>query len=180
MSTIKLATKELHEDLERCSFNQKMFRGEQTRAERADYLLSWYEIFKILDKRVPSELHRCAHITYDLDHLKMTSSSVPLYTHGYCTYLESFCKNIKAHIYVNYMGLLYGGQIMKKRYPEFPTEIYNFDDIESSREYIREQIVEDTEDFITEANHAFRWHIAISSELSETHSIDELTRSARH
>lgn len=171
MSIIKLATKELHEDLERMPFNQKMFRGEQTRAERADYLLSFYEIFKILDQHVPRELHRCAHIAYDLDSLKLPDSSVPMYTHGYCTYLESICENLKPHIYVNYLGLLYGGQIMKKRYPEFPTEIYVFDDVESSRQYIREQIIEDTDEFILEAKHAFRWHIAIAMELSESHAI---------
>lgn len=171
MSIIKHATKELHEDLELSPFNQKMFRGEQTRAERADYLLSFYEIFKVLDKSVPKEIQRAAHIAYDLDELRLPESSIPMYTHGYCTYLEAICKDLKPHIYVNYLGLMYGGQIMKKRYPEFPTEIYTFDDIESSRQYIREQIMEETDEFILEAKHAFRWHIAISFELSQTHTL---------
>jgi len=171
MSIIRNGTKELHEEVERLPFNQKMIRGEQSRAERADYLMSFYEIFKVLDKHVPKELQRCAHICYDLDRLKLKTSEVPMYTHGYCTYLEALCEDLKPHIYANYLGLMYGGQIMKKRYPEFPTEIYVFDDIESSKEYIREQIIEETDEFILEANHAFRWHIAIALELSERHAL---------
>ena len=71
MSIIRNGTKELHEEVERLPFNQKMIRGEQSRAERADYLMSFYEIFKVLDKHVPKELQRCAHICYDLDRLKL-------------------------------------------------------------------------------------------------------------
>jgi hypothetical protein len=172
MSLIKLATKELHDDLERLAFNQKMFRSEQTQAERADYLLNWYEIFSILDPHVPREIQRLPHVCYDLDRLRLPSSEASSMAHGYCAYLEAICDDLRPHIYINYLGLMYGGQIMARRYPHFPTEIYTFDDLDSSRQYIREQIVEETDDFIIETKHAFRWHIAIAAELGEKYDLD--------
>lgn len=171
MSIIKLATKTLHEELELLPFSQKMFLGDQTRAERADYLMTWKEIFDVLDPKVPKEIKRLPFICYDLDELRLPDSEPSLMVHGYCAYLMHVCEDLRAHIYVNYMGLMYGGQIMKRRYPNFPTEIYNFQDIEEARKYIRSEVVEETDEFIIESKHAFRWHIAITEELGKRHGI---------
>lgn len=176
MSIIKEATKEIHEDLELLAFNQRMFRGEQTAKERALYLKNWHTIFSVLDKHVPSELQRMPSICYDLDSLQLDHHiRVPpttFFAEGYGEYLSKEDVYLAPHIYVNYMGLLYGGQIMKKRYPQFTTDIYDFYDLNSSREYIRNQIIEETDEFIIETKHAFRWHIAMSVELAELSGID--------
>jgi disulfide oxidoreductase YuzD len=64
------------------------------------------------------------------------------------------------------MGFMYGGQIMKKKYPNSATT-YEFTDIVNKRLYIRENICQDTQDFIDEANEGYRWHIKISEELEK-------------
>lgn len=172
MSIIKLATKQLHEDLELLPFNQKMFLGEQTKEERADYLLNWREIFLLLDQHVPNEIKRIPYIDYDLDQLRTKDSMPGHMVHGYCAYLIHMCKNFAPHVYINYMGLMYGGQIMKRRYPDFPTEIYTFEDLDAAREYIRTEVVKETDDFIIETKRAFNWHIAMGEELGMRYGLE--------
>lgn len=161
---IRAATKKLHEDLELQSFNQKMFRSEQTRDERQAYLSVQYEIFSCLDIHVPAKLRRLPYICYDLDQLG-GRINVPPAALGYATHLETICEDKRPHIYLNYMGLMFGGQIMKRRYPNFPMEIYEFEDLQAGKRYIREEVCEDTDNFILEVKYGFRWQIEIAKEL---------------
>ena len=183
MSTIKEATRSLHNALEALPFNVKMFEGKHTDTERAYYLASNRIIFDILDPHVPEGFQRSSAIDKDLGRLnhsrfgrigepaQLSMGYPPMMTMGYKMYLENICENINAHIYLNYMGFMFGGQIMKKRYPDTST-LYEFDDIVEKRAYIRERIVEDYnapfyQQFVHEVKVGFKWHIAISKELHE-------------
>jgi len=174
-NAIKQATKTLHESLELLPFNQKMFRGEQTNQERTAYLLSNLEIFEILDPHVPEDFRRAPFIENDIKNLNQPLEECPSITHGYCTYLEAICSDLRPHIYLNYMGFMFGGQIMKKRYPE-ASSMYDFDVIEQKRQYIRDRIVEDYNSphwisFVSEVKHGFKWHIGISEELGNIYNV---------
>lgn len=165
---VRNANKDLHDLLENQPFNQRMFRGEQTELERAAYLSVHLDIFTELDKHVPEDLHRVKYIQQDLDALG-GYIDVPKSCLDYVGYLDSgslfpVTFDVSAHIYLNYMGLLFGGQVMKKRYPN-SSNIYTFVDVVTSREYIRSNVVKDTAKFIAEVRNGFEWHIDISREL---------------
>jgi len=165
---IRNATKNLHDLLENEPFNQRMFRGEQPDYERAAYLSVHLDIFTELDKYVPEDLQRVKYIQQDLDALG-GYIDVPQSCNHYVGYLDNgilfpVTFDISAHIYLNYMGLLFGGQVMKKRYPK-SSNIYTFVDVVASREYIRSTVVRDNIRFINEVRNGFEWHIDISREL---------------
>lgn len=183
-NAIREATQSLHDKLEAQPFNIKMFEGKHTDMERAYYLASNRIIFDILDPHVPEGFRRSSAIDKDMEFLdhspygaragepaQLSMGYPPMMTMGYKMYLENICENINAHIYLNYMGFMFGGQIMKKRYPDTST-LYEFDDIVEKRAYIRERIVEDYnapfyQQFVHEVKVGFKWHIAISKELHE-------------
>lgn len=176
MSNIKDATKTLHDRLEALPFNKKMFEGNQTNAERAVYLCSNLEIFEVLDPHVPKEMRRSSLIEEDLGVLAEPFADAPRTTIAYRTYLEKVCDDLRPHIYLNYMGFMFGGQIMRKRYPE-SASLYEFDDIEGNREYIRQRVCETYNSphwrsFVDEVKNGFRWHIGISKELGEYFNVE--------
>jgi len=169
MSNLRDATKTLHDRLESLPFNKRMFEGNQTNAERATYLCSNLEIFEVLDPHVPVDMRRTALIEEDIGKLNEAFADAPQTTFAYTTYLEKVCDDLRPHIYLNYMGFMFGGQIMKKRYPE-AASMYEFNDIEASREYIRQQVCESYNSphwtpFVSEVKTGFKWHIGISKEL---------------
>jgi hypothetical protein len=171
MSNLRDATKTLHDRLESLPFNKRMFEGNQTNAERATYLCSNLEIFEVLDPHVPVNMRRSSLIEEDIGKLNEAFADAPQTTFAYRTYLEKVCDDLRPHIYLNYMGFMFGGQIMKKRYPQ-AASMYEFDDIEAQREYIRQRICESYNSphwntFVSEVKVGFKWHIGISKELGE-------------
>ena len=181
MNIIKERTRDLHEDLERLPFNQKMFRSEQTIPERIGYLLGLQSIFVCLDQYVPTELRRYDNIKNDIAKLKemsgMTGDAVsqllPWASIGYCTYLDYITDDIEPHVYLNYMGLMFGGQIMKKRYPQYPMSVYDFDDdLSKLKLWIREEVCEENDKFIDEVKMGFKWNMAMMEELGNEHDVE--------
>lgn len=163
---VREETKKFHDDLESLPFNVRMFKGEQTEEERRAYLTSNQYIFTVLDQFVPKDFGRLSAIKKDLKKLGGKTDEVLTTSIDYAYYLEYHCRNIESHIYLNYMGFMYGGQIMKKKYPNSATT-YEFTDIENKRLYIRENVCQDTQDFIDEVNEGYKWHIKISEELEK-------------
>ena len=173
MSSIKELTQDLHTELESIPFNVKMFKGEQTTFERQQYVASWIPIFKVLDPHVSEPLRRLAPLLKAQDALGHKAPPA-LGSHGYAHYLTGWHqrnnRSLKGHIYLNYMGFLYGGQIMKKRYPE-SSQMYEFGDLVYWREYIRENYVDMSEEFVYEVKQGFRMHINICNELGRVNNV---------
>lgn len=175
--SIKEKTDDLHTELESLPFNQKMFRGEQTREERISYLASWLPIFEILDPKVPADLRRYAHIANDLDKLGGSLNDASIRVVDYIDYFNTKHRLnnslFDGHIYLNFMGFMYGGQIMKKRYPD-SSSMYEFNNIEHWRDYIRKNYV-DAEDswFVHEVRTGFLMHINISKDLGKRFGLTE-------
>jgi hypothetical protein len=167
---IKTATQDLHTQLESVPFNQRMFRGEQTPQERKSYILGWQVIFHALDKQVPEFLQRSEQIERDLLSLKDLDAHAADAVYDYASYIRH-SNNPSAHIYLNYMGFLYGGQIMRKRYPD-TSSLYDFEDLDYCRTYIRENhVFADHEFYVKEVSEAFRWHIEISEQLGHIYNV---------
>lgn len=170
-SAIKLETQSLHDTLEGLPFNQKMFEGNQTGPERAVYLSSMLEIFEVLDPYVPEHMRRAHLIDHDIVELAVLWCDAMPLAYTYAQYLKHICPDLRAHIYLNYMGFLYGGQIMKKRYPT-SSSMYEFDDLPASRQLIRDKFVEDNSaphyrSYVHEVKTGFRFHIALSKQLGD-------------
>ena len=168
---IKEATQDLHTALEEVEFNVGMFKGEHSLLDRWRYLTMWKEVFSSLDPEVPEALQRCGKIRKDLDALyehspfAMLPMNSPEIVYDYIeTIATTEC--MSAHIYLNYMGFLYGGQIMKKLYKN-TSSMYEFDDIKGAREFIRAEYVpeEYDEEFVQEVRCAFQYHIDIAKAL---------------
>lgn len=170
--SIREATHDLHETLEKLPFNQAMFDGAQTNHQRAALIHSNIQIFSILDPLVPDDFRREWLLQHDFAHLE--SLILPFQwpiktlpsTTAYTTYLKHVTENIDAHVYLNFMGFMYGGQIMKKLYPN-SSSFYNFAELPSKIKYMRENIVSDTPNFIQEVRIGFKFHHLISKELQD-------------
>lgn len=164
--TIRDLTHDLHEELESLPANQKLFRGEQTDFDRKVYLASWEKIFKFLDQYVPEGLRRAEACREAIAGLGGYREPPTCGSIAYVHYLRWVKDNdlLNGHIYLNYMGMLFGGQIMKKKYPT-SAQVYEFDDVVYWRQYIRDNYVDMSEQFIHEVKQGFKMHISIGDEL---------------
>jgi len=163
MSLIKEKTQVLHDLLEEQPFNQKMFRGELTTTERRAWLEAQLNIFEILDPHVREDLRRSELIREDIKALGGKSR----YSLAAYEMVLRYAPRLEGHIYLNYMGLLYGGQIMSRHYPE-SARLYTFEDIKGAREYIRENFqypYEEEEWYQEQVSEGFRLHIRTAKNL---------------
>lgn len=168
-NTIRDLTHSLHEELESTPFAKAMFEGKLDDCARKDYLASQRVIFRYLDEHVPEELHRTPAFDQDIKTLAGAPPTPCIASHVYHSHLTQRAKMLGPHIYVNYMGLLFGGQIMKKNYP---TTIYDFDTpINDLRTLIRNDYVETTPSYVSEAKIAFENQIKIFTELGRIHHV---------
>ena len=176
-NAIRSATHYLHEELEEQPFNVKMFEGNQTDEERAVYLMSNIEIFSVLDLCVDPSIRRLPYLENDLAQLRAFWWAEPSHLAiAYATYLKNVCSDVRAHIYLNYMGFMYGGQIMKQKYPT-TASAYQFEQIVAKRQLVRDRYCETYDaplyrPYIDEVKIGFKWHIAISKDHLEMTSHD--------
>lgn len=132
MIPLKEAIEVKHREAERKPFNERMLRGELTRTEYIVYLYQLYGIFAVLERHElphPS-LYRMERIIADIKELT-GDSVIPIKlgsTNAYCDYLVHLSsEQILPHIYLHYLALMYGGQMMKTKVPGSGT-LYDFDD----------------------------------------------------
>ena len=166
------SVKDLHDALEATPFAIRMFEGKLTVAERKAYYASQQPIFEYLDRHVCSTyLERAPIFQHDINALAGSPATRPIATHTYVSHLKNRAKTLDPHHYVNYMGLLFGGQIMKKMYPQ--TTIYEFPrPIVQCRELIRNQHCHTiNSEFIEEARQGFQFQINIFTELGVLHHV---------
>lgn len=118
---LKDATAEKHKYAENTIYNQMMLKGELTKEQYSYYLISQYHIFKTVEthfKLPSSSLNRLANISEDLKELGVTNALPDEATTAYCDYLKSLTQEkADAHIYLNYLALMYGGKMLKPNVP---------------------------------------------------------------
>jgi heme oxygenase len=165
MLPLKEAIAEKHSLAEKMPFNQKMFRGELNNEEYSLYLSQQHAIFSTLEKNPlphPS-LNRKDLVEADIDELRENSSgTILLSTAKYCDYLnELTAEEQQPHIYLNYLAIMFGGQMMKEKTPG-SGRMYEFGDMREAAGSIR-AIQKD--EWADEANKALDYNINILDEL---------------
>jgi len=169
MKPLKEATHDKHKEAERMLFNVKMFKGELTKEQYAKYLLSQLEIFSAIEENfeMPHEgLKRKYAVIEDLKSLDFHQLEiVDNATLKYADYLRGLTQEeVNAHIYLNYLAIMFGGQMMKKMTPG-EGNMYEFEDMNESAAHIR-AIQKD--EWADEVNRGFDFMIDIFKELEKT------------
>jgi heme oxygenase len=166
-------TAELHSKAEKMEFNQRMLRGELSKREYQHYLIQQASIFQCIEEHkladIGPEMARLTKIFDDIMELsREVSDTFPTIeaTTQYGIYLEGLkTKDLYPHIYLNYMALMFGGQIMKSKVPG-KGRMYDFDNVPELVGRIRSV---QKDEWADEVNKGFQYIINILDEL-QTHS----------
>ena len=167
MLPLKEATSEKHKLAERKPFNVRMFKGLLSKDEYAFYLNQQLQIFRILDsKGLPhTSLKRTEGVQADLDELKSEGHSTDFVlssTAAYVNYLGSLTnEQALPHIYLNYMAIMFGGQMIKQSVPS-KGRMYDFDHMQEAIQSIRNV---QKDEWANEVNKGFDFNILIFDEL---------------
>ena len=169
MKPLKEATHDKHKEAERMLFNTKMFKGELSVEQYTKYLLSQLEIFSTIEENfeMPHDgLRRKEAVMKDLKGMgvRQLEISDPA-TLTYTTYLRGLSQeDVNPHIYLNYLAIMFGGQMMKRMTPG-AGNMYEFEDMNESAACIR-AIQKD--EWADEVNRGFDFMIGIFKELEKT------------
>ena len=132
MIPLREATAEKHKKAETMLFNQRMVKGELSKDEYVSYLIQQMAIFDAIEvHELPNPLlSRSNKIFEDIKELsgndiiqvKQLES-----TNEYKKYLNSLTKEeILPHVYLNYLAIMFGGQMIKNNIPG-SGKMYEFD-----------------------------------------------------
>ena len=164
MVSLKEAIAEKHSIAEQKKFNQRMYKGELEKDEYLHYLIQQYYIFKEIESRkLPSDsLTRYHNVKKDIIELGGFIFSTLDSTKEYIKYINSLDDNsMLPHVYLNYLALLYGGQMMKSKVPG-SGNMYEFEDKQTAIASIR-AVQQDS--WADEANIGLDYVIKIYDEL---------------
>ena len=171
MLPLKDAIAEKHSLAEKMPFNQRMFKGELSKEEYVLYLsqqLAIFDAIEVYELPHPA-LNRAENIFADIKELLeiQNGESVdikPLVaTNEYRKYLNNLSQEeLLPHVYLNYLALMFGGQIMKAKTPG-SGKMYEFDG--DMREIAGSIRAIQKDEWADEANKALDYNISILDEL---------------
>lgn len=166
---LREATAELHSKAEKREFNLRMFRGELSNGEYLHYLIQQASIFQAIeehpDSDISPELARLTNVYDDIMEL-IADTSGEFHqissANKYAAYLKGLDKKkLYPHIYLNYMALMFGGQLMKSKIPG-KGRIYDFANVTELIAMIRSV---QKDEWAEEVNIGFTYIIDILDEL---------------
>jgi heme oxygenase len=165
---LREATAELHSKAEKMEFNQRMFRGELSTDEYVKYLYQQVSIFDAIesDELPHPSLARTDKVKEDILELKSTFNIMNILpiTLAYSHYLSTLTKEDRLpHVYLNYLALAYGGQMMKTKVPG-SGKMYDFDNMQEAVGAIR---ATQQDEWADEVNKGFEYIIIILDELQK-------------
>lgn len=166
--TLREATMVRHKMAEQMPFNQKMLKGELSNEEYVKYLNTQFTIFNCIETIVslPENYVRSYKILSDIHELTnkdYVQVGVLESVKKYCEHLKSLDEEtIWAHVYLNYMALLFGGQILKKQIPG-TGRMYDFENSHVIISAIREK---QKDEWADEVNRAYDYMMDIFQELN--------------
>jgi len=168
MLPLKEAIAENHSLAEKMPFNQRMFRGELSNEEYILYLsqqLAIFDAIEIHELPHPS-LDRAGKVFEDIKELVGGGQIqiTPLVaTNEYRKYLNTLTKEqLLPHVYLNYLAIMFGGQMMKSKVPG-SGRMYEFDG--DMREIAGTIRAVQKDEWADEANKALLYNINILDEL---------------
>jgi heme oxygenase len=162
--SLREATSTLHSKAEKMEFNQRMFRGELSQDEYLNYLIQQSYIFQEIENRnLPhTDLKRLDLVHEDINELGGYKFKILKSTTDYFVYLGDLNQEqLNAHIYLNYLALAYGGQMMKTKVPG-SGKIYDFENMMECVGSIR---AIQNDQMADEVNKGFQYIINILDEL---------------
>jgi heme oxygenase len=165
---LKEATAEKHKMAEKMPFNQLMIQGKFGVVQYAEYLKSQYAIFSTIEDNFelphPSLVRKNA--TYsDLEKTGLSDFTPDVKTQEYCDYLLTLTQEeVDAHIYLHYLALMFGGQMIKTKVPS-EGKMYDFGpDMMEAAGAIR---AIQRDEWADEVNKGFDFMISIFGELHQ-------------
>lgn len=162
---LKEATAELHSKAEKMMFNQRMFRGELSQFEYLNYLIQQSYIFQEIENRnLPHpNLKRLSSINDDINELGGYTFKISKPTTDYVLYLGDLNQTqLNAHIYLNYLAIMFGGQMMKSKVPG-SGKMYEFEG--DMKELIGSVRAIQNDEMADEVNKGFQYIINMLDEL---------------
>ena len=171
MLPLKESIAEKHREAEQKVFSQRMFNGELSKEEYTLYLCQQLAIFQAIERfDLPHNgLVRCPKVFEDIKELMELEDGQgvqikPLEsTNEYQKYLHSLTQEeLLPHVYLNYLAIMFGGQMMKKNVPG-SGKMYEFDD--DMREIAGTIRAVQKDEWADEANKGLDFTMAIYDEL---------------
>jgi len=171
MLPLKEAIAEKHSLAEKMPFNQRMFKGELSKDEYILYLSQQLAIFDSIERHeLPHPaLNRSAKVFADITELMELKEGEGLdirplsATNEYRKYLNTLTQEqLLPHVYLNYLAIMFGGQMMKANVPG-SGKMYEFDG--DMREIAGSIRAIQKDEWADEANKALDFNIEIFREL---------------
>lgn len=132
MTPLKEATALKHKQAERMPFNVRMFNSQLSQEAYAGYLVSQRTIFQVLEStfHLPHPgFKRVEAIDNDLKELNVQIQTPDAASQAYADYLRALTQDkAEPHMYLNYLALMFGGQMMKTKISGSGT-MYAFENI---------------------------------------------------
>ena len=172
MLPLKEAIQQKHSQAEKMPFNQKMAKGELTNQEYLTYLYQLLPIFQAIESLpLPHRsLQRAEAVFADISEILDIQGAYegPLVvlpaTKQYTTYLNTLNQTERLpHVYLNYLAIMFGGQIMKEQVPG-SGKMYDFEDM---REVIGAVRAVQKDEWADEANKALDFNMEILAQLED-------------
>ena len=167
MLPLKEATSIKHKQAERMPFNVRMAGGLLNKNDYLLFLSQQLQIFRTIEsKGLPDEsLKRSEKVMEDIGELReqgFDGERVLNSTRTYTDYLQTLSyEQMLPHVYLNYMAVMFGGQIMRKVVPS-SGRMYVFENMSETAQSIR-KIQKD--EWADEVNKGFDFNISIFGEL---------------
>jgi heme oxygenase len=171
MLPLKEAIAEKHSLAEKMTFNQRMFKGELSNEEYTLYLCQQLAIFDAIERHeLPhTSLYRARLVYADIKELMELKDGESLdikpleATNEYRKYLNVLTQEeLLPHVYLNYLAIMFGGQMMKAKSPG-SGRMYEFDG--DMREIAGSIRAIQKDEWADEANKALDYNISILDEL---------------
>ena len=165
---VREETKEAHDAVEKTEFSQRLLTGAYTQQDYVKYLNAQFFIFQSIEVWGKYDLpHRSLDrrqaILDDLEDLGESPKdhNIVMSAKNYGNWLlgEHSTKKRNSHIYLNYLGLMFGGSMMAKHVPT-SGRIYQFDNRNECITAIRELELD-----VETINTSFNYHRLIMEEL---------------
>jgi heme oxygenase len=177
MLPLKEATRIKHKIAERMPFNTRMFKSLLSKDEYLFYLIQEEQIFQAIEHiGLPhNSLKRVENVQADIDELNAKgfhSGFILNSTKEYVTYLSSLSyEQALPHVYLNYMAIMFGGQMMKNAVPSTGS-MYVFENMQEAIQSIRNV---QKDEWAEEVNKGFDFNISILAELETQCNKEQLS-----
>jgi len=164
---IRELTREAHVSAEENPLNKAFINGTINDSAYNVYLYQRYLVIKELDFYLPYQFSRAKFFEMDLPENYEDSLPILYSTREYLNYLEDLPEEkMISQIYVNYMGDLHGGQIIRNNNPSKPNHHLDVLDIRNDFiHHVRDRISDRAQELAPYASEAFNF---LESILDET------------